>query len=766
MVGRARARLEWIEAQLAHSRRVVVDAGWKVAIGDRVGAAVAKSPQWRLRKADIERIHDETERLRQDLLDSNGRADTSSHQLFTLTAAFEDLNGQLERKLAIAEEYQARTDENQARTDEYQARTDEHRLRTEELLGLELPSRIAALSVEHGRLFEMRDGQLWAAQQEINATRAELANLKHIVTDWLWTANAPLARQPSISVIMPTAFPARLGYLRSAIESVLHQTYQTWELIVLDDGDVPFLDPSPEWWPSDSRVRLVRGEGRSEGRARNTARGLATGEIIAYLDDDCRWFPWWLHAVASAFASDPDLGLVHGVRVVEGSLVTPPWTHAQFLDPLSLHVGNPVDTNVMAHRANLADSEWPDISSCADYDTVIRLSQHRSRFLPVPAATYAVTSPFRAWAPERASINELNFRTVQSRARRARPLRIVAHNGLYPLLSETYIGDELEALRRQDIDIVLSRNTAASVESQSRVDAPLFESLGRAISSHDPDLVLMHWAGVGLEARAEVAAAGVPYAIRLHSFDGGLRMSDLINEWCVGVWAFPHFQRDHRLVFDLDTLIIDPGSLGAEHRDRRVLSLSAGLPKKDFGGLMAAMALLPELPFEVTMATTNGFESLPTEVRKMIAEHGVNGSVIENLPFIDGQHAVRSAGALIYSLAADEHIGQPRSILEAAIAGTPMVLPDDPAVRAIVGLTAHFFERGSTSAMAAAIEEALDHPRSWDERVALSERVIARHAGARVFEAWADSITSAVVMWQRDSRSDRIGANLRWWWPN
>ena len=532
MGGPLRARLQWVNAQAGHLRRLLRDSGLKGALAERSGAVVATSPQWQAEMNDIALLRAEVVRLAHRLGDafvSLEEGDRSMTYMAARTTALE---------LAGADSVNALQAVSAA-------------LQTASALQ-------AAQAAEAHRLNE-RVGHL-----EQNA-----AALQHIVTDWLWAANAPLRNHPVVSVIMPTAFPERLGFLQSAITSVLAQSYANWELIVLDDGLEPFLDPLPPWWPKDARVRLIRGSGRSEGNARNQALAAAQGEIAAFLDDDCRWFPWWLHAVARAFGEDPELGIVHGIRVVEGDPGGDPWTYAQSLDELTLHTANPADTNVMAYRLGLAGSEWPPLSSCADYDTVIRLRSHGAKFLPVPAATYAVSSPDRAWAPERAKINAENFRIVQRRARSARPLRIVAHNGLYPLLSETYIGDELEALRRHDIDIVLSRHEASSVSCPSRIDVPLFESLQSAIEHHDPDLVLMHWAGVGLANREACAAAGIPYGIRIHSFDAHHTTQELINAWCAGIWAFPHYTRDHHLAFALDTLLVDVpcGGSGALRRN-------------------------------------------------------------------------------------------------------------------------------------------------------------------------------------------------------
>jgi glycosyltransferase involved in cell wall biosynthesis len=726
MGGRTRTRLRWLRDQASHTSRVARDRGWKAALAERSGAVIVKSDQWVAARRDVELLRAEVVRLNHRLGEVIVSRDHADDSIIRLSEALAEVDAATGEALRASAETGAKVAD----------------------LQTSVP---AVANVLHKRVDQLDRGA---------------ATLQHLVTDWLWTANAPLRSYPLISVIMPTGFPERAGFLQSAIASVVAQSYPNWELIVLDDSPEPFLDPPPSWWPTDPRIRLLRGGGHSEGPVRNQGIAAARGEIAAFLDDDCRWFPWWLHAVARAFGEDPHLGVVHGVRVVEGDDGGEAWTYAQALDGLTLHTANPADTNVMAHRLGLAGTDWPSLTSCADYDTVIRLRPHGAKFLPVPAATYAVSSPSRAWAPERAAANATNFRAVQRRARVARPLRVVAHNALYPLLSETYIGDELEALRRHDIDLVLSRQEASAVPSASRVDAPLFESLQEAIEHHDPDLVLMHWADVGLANRQACAAAGVPYGIRLHSFDNGHSPHDLIDSWCAGIWTYPHYERSHHLAFTLDTLLIDVPTLHAGPRERVLLSLSAALPKKDFPTLLAAMKQHPDIALDVAVATTNGFEALPDTVRNLIADTGLDARVTVDVPHETAQQMLRTAGACVYTMAQDFPIGQPRSVLEAALHGTPLVVPDDPPMHHLLGDTAHFFRRGDAASLADAIAQAIEDPLPVDARAALAERVRIRHADVRAHEAWANSVTAAVVTWQRNSRTDRVGANLRWWWPN
>ena len=105
-----------------------------------------------------------------------------------------------------------------------------------------------------------------------------------------------------ISVIVP--FSGRTGELDRALRSLRSQTYANWEAIVVCDGSV---DPSGfvRRLGLQDRVRVSRVR-RSRGisSARNLGLHGLRGEIVAYLDDDNRFEPGYLAAVARAFA-DP-----------------------------------------------------------------------------------------------------------------------------------------------------------------------------------------------------------------------------------------------------------------------------------------------------------------------------------------------------------------------------------------------------------------------------------------------------------------------------
>lgn len=94
---------------------------------------------------------------------------------------------------------------------------------------------------------------------------------------------------PLVSVIIPTR--NRIDLLLRAVRSVQRQTYPHLEIIVVDDGSTDGTSEVIEAL-GDPRIRCLRHHlQRGGGAARNTGIGAATGELIAFLDDDDEWLP-------------------------------------------------------------------------------------------------------------------------------------------------------------------------------------------------------------------------------------------------------------------------------------------------------------------------------------------------------------------------------------------------------------------------------------------------------------------------------------------
>ena len=112
-----------------------------------------------------------------------------------------------------------------------------------------------------------------------------------------------------ISVIIPVYNYER--YLGEAIESVLGQTYQDLEVIVVDDGSTDRSGEVAESFAGRG-VRYCQEVHAGIGPARNKGVELAQGEFIAFLDADDRWPLEKIERQLRAFENDPALEMVFG----------------------------------------------------------------------------------------------------------------------------------------------------------------------------------------------------------------------------------------------------------------------------------------------------------------------------------------------------------------------------------------------------------------------------------------------------------------------
>lgn len=96
---------------------------------------------------------------------------------------------------------------------------------------------------------------------------------------------------PEISVIMPLY--NTIPYLREAVESVLHQTFQDFELIIVDDASTDgSYELCRKLYGGNEKIRIFRHEkNKTTGGARNTGLEEARGKYIAFLDSDDLYMP-------------------------------------------------------------------------------------------------------------------------------------------------------------------------------------------------------------------------------------------------------------------------------------------------------------------------------------------------------------------------------------------------------------------------------------------------------------------------------------------
>ena len=82
-----------------------------------------------------------------------------------------------------------------------------------------------------------------------------------------------------VSIIVPIYNVER--YLEACIESILSQTYQDFELILIDDGSPDQCgEMCDKYAAQDSRIKVIHKENQGLGMARNTGLDYATGEFV------------------------------------------------------------------------------------------------------------------------------------------------------------------------------------------------------------------------------------------------------------------------------------------------------------------------------------------------------------------------------------------------------------------------------------------------------------------------------------------------------
>jgi glycosyltransferase involved in cell wall biosynthesis len=288
-------------------------------------------------------------------------------------------------------------------------------------------------------------------------------------------------------------------------------------------------------------------------------------------------------------------------------------------DRARLEQSNYIDQNVIAHRAGLPEARVDlSLEGSLDWDLALRLTaRHAPLELPAVACLYGSYAPNRACDdPDRLKYN----RIVRARVHTMRPMRVLAHNALFPLMSETYIEEEMLALEAQGAAVA-------------------FSSYEKSVS---------------------------PYPVRQPVFSGGLDEGVAVH--------------DPELVpiFTTHATMPEPAA------ERTVVaSVSAGLPKKDWPLLLETMEQISDLDRVIVLARSNGLEHVPEEVEQMAAAQQRPPAVRINLPRAQVFELLARTSVLLYTVAPNLPLGMPMSVIEGLRAGACVVTPDRAEMRAL-----------------------------------------------------------------------------------
>lgn len=180
-----------------------------------------------------------------------------------------------------------------------------------------------------------------------------------------------------VSVIIPTY--NRGWTLKEAVESVLAQDFQDFELIIVDDGSTDNTQDVLDAYRS--KIILLKQKNRGASAARNMGIASASGRYIAFLDSDDLWMPKKLSAQIDFFKENRDALICQTgeIWIRNGVRVNPKKKHRKvsgmiFDQSLSLCLVSP--SAVMLERSLFDKTGVFDESLpiCEDYDLWLRVS--------------------------------------------------------------------------------------------------------------------------------------------------------------------------------------------------------------------------------------------------------------------------------------------------------------------------------------------------------------------------------------------------------
>jgi len=204
---------------------------------------------------------------------------------------------------------------------------------------------------------------------------------------------------PRVSILMPVHNEER--YLQAALDSLYRQTFDDWELVVVDDGSSDgtpsILDAAAR---GDRRVRLIRREGGGLVAALNTGLKACQAPLLARMDGDDISHPRRLEMQASYLQAHPDTGLVacgfrHFPRadLKRGMLAYETWQnslvdHHQIM--LDLYVESPFIHPGIMTRRSIAEQlgGYRDCGWAEDYDLWLRMAAAGVHFARLPGTLF------------------------------------------------------------------------------------------------------------------------------------------------------------------------------------------------------------------------------------------------------------------------------------------------------------------------------------------------------------------------------------------
>lgn len=186
----------------------------------------------------------------------------------------------------------------------------------------------------------------------------------------------------TISVVIPFF---RSHFIHETMASVLTQTCPPNEIIVVNDG-APEQD-AKELHQYEGQARIIHQPNSGPAAARNAGVTLASGEWIAFLDDDDIWEPNRLALLSDYVTTHPDCSVVHNAVRIMGTESIQRKADLGLRDFLLTYPSPAKSSSVMLRKSTLLRSGMmnPALPLCEDYDCFLRVAlTSRFHYIDLP----------------------------------------------------------------------------------------------------------------------------------------------------------------------------------------------------------------------------------------------------------------------------------------------------------------------------------------------------------------------------------------------
>ncbi len=165
-------------------------------------------------------------------------------------------------------------------------------------------------------------------------------------------------------------------FLTDAINSLISQSYNYWEAIIVNDGSTDnTIEISNYWCKKDSRIKLVSVSNNGLSSARNTGIEFSTGEYIALLDADDKYKFNHLESLLNVFQTGSDIAFTGYSYFSDSSVINHSVRLNKSMDFQKILDGNIVPPVAVAFKKNIFDISGgfdTSLKSAEDWDLWIR----------------------------------------------------------------------------------------------------------------------------------------------------------------------------------------------------------------------------------------------------------------------------------------------------------------------------------------------------------------------------------------------------------